>query len=125
MIRVCIDFDGTLYTPSASDTIARLCGKPTAGALAFVSWLLERGVSVVILSARGNSYETTRVAAEWLATWGFPPLPFTAIKPEAVLYVDDRAFRFVGQWDGPQSIVAKLLEEDLDAVCQPPQASPV
>jgi adenylylsulfate kinase len=91
---VCLDFDGVLadyHGWKDEDTL----DPPYPGAREFVEKVVEAGYTVLVLSTR-KPYRICR----WLDDHGFPPyVGVVREKPKAMVYIDDRAFRFTGDWD--------------------------
>ena len=90
---VCIDFDGCLadyHGWKNTDTL----DPPYPGAKEFVERVLATGYRVVIHTTR----RSVRVEA-WLYQWKFPSVDVSNVKPKAMVYIDDRGFRFTGDWD--------------------------
>lgn len=97
---ICLNFDGVIHGYTTSWTaFDDIPDPPTPGALEAVNELIARGFEVVIHSTRlvggDGAYWAMR---KWLRAHGFPPLRLTADKPPAMVYVDDRAYRFDGRW---------------------------
>jgi hypothetical protein len=100
---ICLDFDGVLHWYRngfiAKDVIDDV---PVPGAAAFCHELIARGYEVKILTTRASGYEDgfdCRAIVAWLERFGFPrELEIVTEKPKAVLYVDDRGFRFNGDF---------------------------
>lgn len=107
---VAIDFDNTLYQPSAGDSMFRLFGKPMPGAVEFVRRLLQEEFQVVIFTLRAGNYESSLAASEWLLGNGFPVLNITNVKPPAAMYLDDKGWRFTGSFDEPLAELLKSRE---------------
>lgn len=94
MQTVCVDFDGVLneyrgwqgvdYSPS-----------PTKGTKDFLVKLSER-YEVVILTARSPEFVT-----QWLTRYDLLDYvkEVTNVKPPAVAYIDDRAIRYMGDYE--------------------------
>lgn len=112
MLTVAIDFDGVIYRPSPDDTRVTLCGSPMPGVIEFIAKVREAGFDVVIHSLRATNYEGTRLALEWMFRNGFPPLGFVANKPPALIYIDDKGYRFTGDWEGPWRIIEEWMREN-------------
>jgi hypothetical protein len=113
MLSVAVDFDGTLYRPSPNDSPYHLHGEPMPGAIEFLNAIRSR-VRLVVHSARGSNWEATCAATDWLARHGFPPMEFATAKPLAALYLDDKGFRFEGDFGPPLEFILKLLEGDIE-----------
>lgn len=90
---ICVDFDGCLAQYHGWRGHEAEPEPPVDGARAWVEWALKR-YAVVVHTAREN-LEPVRA---WLVKHGFPPLPVLREKPPAILYVDDNACRFAGDW---------------------------
>lgn len=97
---VCLDFDGTLHDTSTVPKGKRL-GRPVAGAVAACFEMVRAGNKLVVHTARAGHSEDLTWLRQWLDYWGFPNELFMAVsygKPQADLYVDDKAHRF-NDWD--------------------------
>ena len=101
MKRVVLDLDGCLHWYYSGYTGLSPEDPPTPGALDFVHWLREKGFEVVICTARIKPDGTGATEIrEWLVKHSFPDdLVVTNTKFPAVLYVDDRGWRFDGNWN--------------------------
>lgn len=97
--RIVVDFDGVLHSYIAgwkgADVIP---DEPTPGAQAFVRTMLDAGWDVVIVSTRAREPDGRRAIVTWLAAHDFPALDVQHEKPPALVYLDDRAMRFDGEW---------------------------
>jgi hypothetical protein len=91
---VALDFDGVLNEYHGWFTDRNATRGPVPGALEFVQRLIEHGYDPVIFTCR----EAGSVR-DWLAANGFPPLPVTDTKPIAGIYIDDRGYRFTGDFE--------------------------
>jgi len=92
-MAIALDFDGVLadYRGLQGDGAV---GAPVAGALEFVQRPLGARYQVVTFTCR----DVARVR-QWLAGHDFPQLPVTDCRPPALLYMDDRAHCFDGDWE--------------------------
>jgi hypothetical protein len=96
---ICLDFDGTLHLYTSPWGGAQVIPDgPTPGAREAVEELVLDGWRVIVLSARAQTLAGTEAIKQWLRMWRIPFDDVTAIKPSAVVYVDDRALRFTGNW---------------------------
>jgi len=97
---IALDFDGVLheYAGGWLGNFSNKLEPPTIGALDFVTKLLEKGFKLVIFSARASSVDGKLAIEKWLKDCHFPEIPVTDKKPKAALYVDDRGFRFEGNF---------------------------
>lgn len=91
---VALDFDGVINEYHGWTTDRDRTRDAVPGAREFIERLLEHGYEPVIFTCR----DATSVS-EWLAARGFPALPVTATKPIAGIYIDDRGYRFTGDWE--------------------------
>lgn len=96
-IVIGLDFDGLLHDYAGWDGPVPT-GGIVPGAKEFVHWLIQRNYKPVIFSSRANHPMGKSAIEAWLVQWGFPPLDVSLQKPEAKLYVDDRGFRFEGDF---------------------------
>lgn len=94
---VAIDFAGTLC-----DFHGWQDAEPVAGAAAFVFRVIEAGYTPVIYSTMPAD-----IIAAWLTRRGFPALGICSEKPEALVYIDDRGFRFEGDWDAAFAAITR------------------
>jgi hypothetical protein len=101
---VAIDFDGVLNEYPGWLTDLGRTRQPVPGARAFVQRLLAEGFRVVIFTCR--DYREVRA---WLAHYGFPEgaLHVTDKKPVAMCYIDDRGYRFEGDWDAAYAAITQ------------------
>lgn len=104
---IVFDFDGTLHDRIGDERAANCdpwpSGKPVAGAVEFVRDLVEAGYDVAVISAQFSEdfsidYRFVNQCRAWLERNGFPPLRLLTYKPPALAYVDDRGWRFNGDW---------------------------
>lgn len=93
-MRICLDFDGVLHRYKHGWTGTKAQEGPVEGALEFVEWAVDQDFEIVIYSCRD-----ARDIAAWLREHGFPELRVVREKPAAMLYVDDRGYRFAGKFD--------------------------
>lgn len=106
---VCVDFDGVIHRYSRGWQDGSIYDPPMKGAREELARLVTKGYKVVILTTRLNPETNDDVNLErnkiskWLSDNGFQPgthyHDITAIKPIAVVYVDDRAIRFTNWRD--------------------------
>ena len=107
MAKVGIDFDGVLSTYASGYTEDGPLDPPVDGAKDFVQWLVDHRYEVFIFTSRCDVFshgeeivarEQARIRA-WLEQYGFPPIKLiTGHKIHADFYLDDRGFRFEGQF---------------------------
>lgn len=96
---ICLDFDGVLHSYTSGWNGPVPTDPPTEGAQAFVFALRDHGYDVVIQTTRANTAQGLMATVEWLKVHGFPDnLDVTHEKVPALLYVDDRGYRFEGDF---------------------------
>jgi hypothetical protein len=125
-LTIALDFDGVLHSYKRGYTGPIPLDPPVEGAVAFVDALVARDYKVFIFTARiiesgpdkyiGPDCIPERKLAhagiqQWLKHWGFPSLEVTGMKKHADLYIDDRGFRFEGDFD----TVIDFLQENSSA----------
>lgn len=95
---IAVDFDNVLHSYVHRWTGPIPEDPPVPGAQDFIDDLLGRGYKVVIFSHRAHTKEGEQGIRQWLVKYDFPRLPVTDKKPAALCYIDDRAFRFEGDF---------------------------
>ena len=96
---IALDYDGVLHSYVRGFTGPVPKDPPVPGAQKFVEDLILNGYNVVIFSHRAVDPEGQVGIQEWLQKWDFPEgIAITATKPAAEVYIDDRAFRFEGDF---------------------------
>lgn len=98
-IGICLDFDGVVHSYASgwqgADVIPDL---PVPGAFDFIKRALKYG-SVYIHSCRSHQNGGMAAMQKWYAGHGGPPgVEWPIVKPPAKVYIDDRGFRFQGDW---------------------------
>ncbi len=108
--RICIDFDGVIHWYRKGWQGAdNIYDEPVPGAKEAVIRLAQ-DYTIHILSSRARESEGGIEAIEaWMAKYDIPFDSVSAIKEPGGVYIDDRGFRFKGDWD---AVFAQL--EDLD-----------
>lgn len=91
---VAVDFDDTLCD-SSNIKEGKQMGEPIPGAIAAMKELKGKGYIVVVHTVRGDR---PKHVEDWLKYYGCPFDVVTNIKVPAMVYIDDRALRFNGDW---------------------------
>ena len=107
---VAVDFDGVINS-YASGYTHDLPDPPVDGAIEWLEMLMDTFSRVVIFTARINQTWQERAIREWLIKWGMDEVKARAIditrtKPPAMIYIDDRGFRFEGVFPNADEITA-------------------
>jgi len=94
---VAVDFDGVLCVPYH--------GPPLSGTEALLQGLHDRGYTVAI-----HTCNKPERVWKWLAVYGWAHLVdyVSNNKPPAILYIDDRGFRYQGKSSSAQAVFAFL-----------------
>lgn len=108
---LCLDFDGVLHSYTSRWAGAEVIPDPPVdGALAFLTAAVER-FRVAVFSARSHQPGGIDAMRAWFAAHGLAPdvvavLEFPSHKPQAIVYVDDRAVCFDGTWPSLDTLAA-------------------
>lgn len=95
---IALDFDGVIHSYKNGWTGPTPEDPPVDGALSFIEFLQGEGYEVVLFSSRAKTKEGKEGTAKYLEKHNFPKLKVYYEKPEALLYIDDRGFRFTGDF---------------------------
>jgi hypothetical protein len=106
---IALDFDGVLHSYTSGWTGVVPKDPPVEGALEFFKWLVDAGFTISIFSTRANSPVGVRAIRNWMLSYGFPigRRTISAAKPNADIYVDDRGFRFEGDFNAVKTFLEK------------------
>lgn len=99
-----LDFDGVLHSYRGWTGHSKL-SEPVPGAVAFCRAAAER-FHLVVYSARAKDPDQRLAMGIWLSQHSFPAMFVVADKPPALVYLDDRAWRFDGQWPDVGALAA-------------------
>ena len=108
---ICIDFDGVIHRyDSPWTTHEEIADGPVDGAIAFIKEMLADGYDVAIHSSRSHSDGGTLAMCKWFhehlrktETESYIEVfmnlvKFPLYKPPALIYIDDRGYRFEGKF---------------------------
>jgi 5'(3')-deoxyribonucleotidase len=102
---ICLDFDGVIHSYTSKWIDAQtIPDRPVEGAVEFIEMLIDHGYEVAVMSARSKTKEGRDAMRQWMLDWKFKfvdLIQFVECKPPAVLYIDDRAYRFIGPLSWP------------------------
>lgn len=102
---IAIDFDGVLHSYTSPFSLETL-DPPNPGAVEFLHWLISSGYTPILYTTRAESIQGFDQVASWLEINNFPPvLEITSTKPKALLYIDDRGFRFEGDFEAIKQFI--------------------
>lgn len=105
---VAVDFDGVLHSYTTPlDEAGDRFDPPVPGAIEWLNEIAKR-FDVVVLTTRGGDSDFAVRVGLWLADHGYegPPLCVTDRKPPALIYIDDRAWRFEGTFPSTKEVYA-------------------
>lgn len=96
---IAVDFDGVIHSYRTPWESARIIpDPPVPGAVEWLNAMADR-FTIVIHTTRGKTPEGQAAVREYLARHGVrdaASIEVTAVKPPALIYLDDRAVRFDG-----------------------------
>ena len=96
---VCLDFDGVLHSYRSGWCGAEIIPDPPIHGTQEAVARLREQYRVVVYSARCHTEEGRRAMENWLHKHEIIVDEVCEHKPPALVYVDDRAIRFRGNWD--------------------------
>jgi hydroxymethylpyrimidine pyrophosphatase-like HAD family hydrolase len=105
---LCIDFDDTLYNRSSQE--------PISGAVEALNQFKSKGYTILIGSSRLNpdlwgelvKFRQQEIA-DWMAQYNIPYDKIVMHKPPADLYIDNKGYRFRGDWKTAAEEIGKLV----------------
>ena len=109
---IAVDFDNVIHDPNTASKTKM--GTPVAGCKPALDSLANSGYKLVIWTLRGHQKAHV---AEWLDFYGIPYHDITNEKPDALVYLDDKAIRFI-DWEQALNDIQTLapLIESLPSV---------
>lgn len=108
---LCVDFDGVLHSYTSPWAGAEVIpDPPVPGAFAFLAAAVLR-FRVAVVSARSHQPGGIDAMRRWFAAHALPDyaldaLEFPTEKPQAIVYIDDRGWRFDGTWPSLDELAA-------------------
>lgn len=106
---ICVDFDGVLHQYDGKwGGHEVIPGEPVPGAIEWLEQTAEH-FKVAVLTTRCFTFEGRMAVLQWLARYcsaeALEWITCPTTKPPALLYIDDRAWRFEGtNWPSRQDI---------------------
>lgn len=107
-MRIAIDFDGTIHDPFNRKEGYKM-GQPIEGAAAAIKHLQDQGHEIIIFPTWADSEQHRRAIVDWLTYFSVPFDDITSVKPDADIYIDNRAIHF-GTWLQTLSDVQKITD---------------
>lgn len=121
---IALDFDGVLHRYENGWTGDVPQEPPVDGARQAVAALRALGYRVVVFTCRALTQLGRAGTIAWLDAHGIEVDEVTAIKPHAMVYLDDRAVRFEGDWSSfVQAIEEHGTPRPWNAGKKPPPAT--
>jgi|SRR5271166_869083 len=98
---IAIDFDGVLHLYNDKKwTDGKPSDGPVPGAADFVRFVIRKGWTPVVFSTRAREAQGVTEIRTFLRKHNFPGIrKITNLKIGAEIYIDDRGWRFSGDWE--------------------------
>lgn len=96
-ITAAVDFDGVLHNPNDKRKGFKM-GQPVVGAVDAMNELKAEGALLVIHSVWADTGQKRQAIADWCQYFNIPYDFITNEKPDCMIYIDDRGYRFKN-WD--------------------------
>lgn len=96
MILAC-DFDEVIHDKS-HPLEGRRMGAPIDGAKRCLEEFRKEGHEVIVFTVMATSEHGTKAVEDWMKYYEIPYDSVTSIKPNADVFIDDKAIRFI-DWD--------------------------
>jgi hypothetical protein len=97
MARIAIDFDSTIHDPFNVKKGYKM-GQPIQGAAEAIRQLRLKGHEVIIFPTWADNQKRRQAIVDWLTYFGVEFDDITSVKPDADVYLDNRAIRFTS-WE--------------------------
>lgn len=110
LYNISLDFDGVIHAYTSQFTLpTEIHDDPVPGAFEFIREALIAGYGVHIHSARANDVGTEQAIIQWFLKHGLEHfyvdrLNISPLKKGAVIYIDDRGWRFEGTFPSLETI---------------------
>lgn len=98
MAIIAVDYDDVLHNPDAQKPGMRM-GLPVEGAIEAMQGMKIKGHELIVFTVRGDR---PKHVIDWLRYYNIPFDDVTRIKPDASLFIDDKALTFRG-WEKLES----------------------
>jgi hypothetical protein len=96
---ICLDFDGVLHGYSQGWHDGTIYDPPTPGSVAAVRRLYDHGYNLVVCSCRASAPKQREDIRAYVRKHYGIIVTVSDTKPPAVVYIDDRAVEYRGDWD--------------------------
>ena len=103
-MTIAIDFDGTIHD-AAHPLPDKRMGPPIQGAQEALMALKKKGHTIIIFSVWGDN---GAVISKWMRFYQIPFDSITNVKPNADIFIDDRAVHFSGYWEETLKVIPLL-----------------
>lgn len=98
-----IDYDEVIHAKS-KPIPGRRMGGPLDGAKEALEMFTRRGDEVIVFTVMAKTAQGKQVVEDWMAYYKIPYMLVTAVKPNATVFVDDKAIRHVNWPDTMKAI---------------------
>lgn len=105
---ICLDFDGVLHSYRSGWCGAEIIPDPPIHGTREAVERLRELYRIVVFSARCHTEEGRQAVTSWLQKHGIVVDEVCEHKPPAMVYVDDRAVRFRGNWEDVQDEIRQF-----------------
>jgi hypothetical protein len=105
-MKIAIDFDSTIHNPFNKLKGYKM-GQPIAGAVEAIQGLHKAGHTIIIFPVWADTEQKRQAIVDWLTYFKIPFDDVTSTKPDADVYIDDRAYRFEN-WQDTVDFVSLL-----------------
>ena len=105
-MKIAIDFDDVLHNPKVVKPGYKM-GTPIPGAKEALTLLKKQGHEIIIFPVWADTQERRKAITDWLKYFEIPFDDITSVKPDADIFLDDKAVRFT-LWAEVLDFVSKL-----------------